>query len=88
VEADLVARLDRIERTLLVLVDQKTVKDFYSTDEVAKVFNRSPFTVREWCRLRRVNASKRQTGRGNSKEWVISHDELHRIRNEGLLEDA
>jgi hypothetical protein len=32
-----------------------------------------------------VYASKRACGRGHAKEWIISHEELTRIQNEGLL---
>ena len=46
---------------------------------------RAPWTVRQWCRLKRVNAKKRPCGRGLSAEWIVSHAELKRIQNEGLL---
>lgn len=78
-------RLDRIEKTLQQLVTQKTIKEWYSTSEVAEILGKAEFTVREWCRLGRIYASKRDCGRGNSKEWIISHEELTRIQNEGLL---
>src|SRR4051812_12913024 len=77
-------RLDRIEKLLL---DQKTIKDWYTTAEVGDLLDKSEYTVREWCRLGRVRASKRPCGRGKSKEWVVSHEELTRLRNEGLLPD-
>ena len=78
-------RLERIEQALLLLVSQKMVKDLYTTAEVAEILDKAEFTVREWCRTARVVAGKRPCGRGNSAEWVISHEELQRIRNEGLL---
>jgi hypothetical protein len=78
-------RLERIEASLALLVEQETVKDFYTTAEVAKIISRAEFTVREWCRLGRVKAEKRPCGRGNSQEWIIAHKELTRIRNDGLL---
>ena len=78
-------RLDRIEGLLAVLVNQEPPKEYYSTAEVAEILHRAEFTVREWCRLGRIWAEKRQSGRGRSKEWMISHEELLRIRNEGLL---
>jgi hypothetical protein len=81
----LVDRMARIEGALEALVEQRTIKDWYSTAEVAKILNRAEFTVREWCRLGRVHAKKRACGRGQSQEWIISHDELQRIRNEGLI---
>lgn len=78
-------RLDRIERLLAALVGRETAKDWYSTAEVGKILGKSEYTVREWCRLGRVRASKRACGHGTSKEWIISREELTRLRNEGLL---
>jgi len=84
---DLTARLNRIEQTLDLLVQQRAVKEWYSTAEVAKILGKAEFTVREWCRLGRVKAEKKKCGRGISSEWIISHEELMRVRNEGLLPD-
>jgi hypothetical protein len=78
-------RLTRIEEMLLVLVQGKTVKEWYSTAEVASILCKAEFTVREWCRHHRVRASKKICGRGFSSEWKISHEELVRIQNHGLL---
>lgn len=83
--AALVDRLDRIEAVLELLVKQQTVKDWYSTSEVAEALGRAEYTVREWCRTGRVHATKRQYARGAYPEWLISHEELQRIKNEGLL---
>ena len=82
---DLTTRLARIEQTLDLLVQQRTIKDWYSTAEVAQLLGKAEFTVREWCRLGRVKATKKKCGRGITSEWVISHEELTRVRNEGLL---
>ena len=82
---DLTTRLARIEQTLDLLVQRRTIKDWYSTAEVAQLLGKAEFTVREWCRLGRVRAEKKQCGRGIASEWIISHEELTRIRNEGLL---
>jgi hypothetical protein len=86
---DVVSRLDQIDRRIVelrdLLVDQMTVKDFYKTHEVTKAVGKAEFTVREWCRLDRVAASKRACGRGKFLEWIVSHEELTRLRNEGLL---
>ncbi|MBI5760019.1 MAG: helix-turn-helix domain-containing protein [Planctomycetales bacterium] len=84
-EHSLDERLARIEAALTALVSEQTRKEFYSTSEVAEILGKAEFTVREWCRLGRVHALKRSTGRGRSQEWMISDDELTRIRNEGLL---
>ncbi|NLF71292.1 MAG: helix-turn-helix domain-containing protein [Candidatus Anammoximicrobium sp.] len=67
------------------LVAERTVKDWYTVAEVSEILGKAEFTVREWCRLGRVYASKRACGRGLSQEWIIAHEELTRIRNEGLL---
>ena len=78
-------RLERIEFLLTALIEQKPPKEYYSTREIAELLDKAEFTVREWCRLGRVLAEKRQCGRGAANEWMISHDELIRIQNEGLL---
>jgi hypothetical protein len=78
-------QLQRIEATLAVLVGKQTVKDWYTTDEVAQLLGKAEFTVREWCRLGRVHAEKRNSGRGKFLSWVISHAELQRFQREGLL---
>ncbi len=82
---ELCRRLDRIEAALETLLSQQVQKDWYTTDEVAEILDKAPFTVREWCRLGRVDADKRASGRGSTQEWIISHEELQRIRNHGLL---
>lgn len=93
---ELALRLSQLERKLdalsttveriLELVAAKVVeKESYTTAEVAHLLGKRPYTVREWCRLSRVNATKTGAGRGDEEEWRISHEELHRIRNDGLL---
>jgi hypothetical protein len=81
----IVQRLDRIEASINSLLGARTSKEWYTTAEVARLLGRRPFTVREWCRLQRVHAQKSQGGRGIDAEWRISHAELTRIQNEGLL---
>jgi hypothetical protein len=78
-------RLSRIEQMLAVLVDRQTVRDWYTTEEAARLLDKAEFTIREWCRLGRVRAEKRRSGRGAFASWVISHDELLRYQREGLL---
>lgn len=68
-----------------LILSQRQIKDYYSPAEAATVLGKAEFTVREWCRLERVHAQKRRSGRGRSQEWVISHEELLRIQREGLL---
>ena len=78
-------RLDRIEAALQSLVEQKTVKQWYSVEEIATRLGKAEFTVREWCRLGRIHAQKRAYSRGPHAEWMIGHAELTRIQDEGLL---
>ena len=84
---ELLSRLIKIETLLASLVEQRTIKEWYSTAEVATLLGKAEFTVREWCRLGRVHAEKKQSGRGVAGEWTVSHAELTRVRNEGLLPD-
>ena len=81
------AKLVRVESALDLLVKQQTVKEWYLTKDVALILRKKEYTVREWCRLGRVHAQKLRNGRGNQGEWRISHEELIRIQNEGLLPD-
>ena len=76
-----------VEEVRDILKNQQPQKDWYSVAELAALLGKAEFTVREWCRLGRVHANKRQCGRGNSQEWIVSHEELTRVQNEGLLPD-
>ena len=81
----LLARFSKVESALDQLVQQKTIKDWYTTSEVAVILDKAEFTVREWCRLGRMRAEKRMSGRGAYPAWVISHQEMLRYQREGLL---
>lgn len=61
-------------------------RESYSVEEVAALLNRSAYTVREWCREGRINATKRQERRGGAELWNISASEVARIQDEGLLQ--
>jgi hypothetical protein len=78
-------RLERIEALLATLVERQAVKDFYEIEEFARLVGKSCFTCREWCRLGRVRAEKKLSGRGAYARWVVSHDELLRYQRDGLL---
>jgi hypothetical protein len=78
-------RLDKIEQLLNLLVDRQAVKDWYTTEEFARLVGKAEFTVREWCRHGRVRAEKRQSGRGAHPSWVVCHDEILRYQREGLM---
>jgi hypothetical protein len=78
-------RLENIEAMLVVLVERQTVKAFYEVEEFAKLVGKSCFTCREWCRLGRIRAEKKLSGRGAYASWVVPHAELLRYQREGLL---
>jgi hypothetical protein len=78
-------RLEKIEAMLAVLVERQAVKDFYEVEEFARLVGKSCFTCREWCRLGRIRADKKLSGRGAHARWVVAHAELLRYQKEGLL---
>jgi hypothetical protein len=78
-------RLERIEAMLVALVERQTIKEWYSVEEFAQLLGKAEFTVREWCRLGRIRAVKKGSGRGAHASWAISHKELLRYQHEGLL---
>ena len=82
---EILAKLERIEATLAMLVERQAVREWYEVEEFARLVGKAPFTVREWARLGRVCGQKRHSGRGAHAAWVFSHDELLRYQREGLL---
>lgn len=92
-ETDITNRLERIETaltafqaTLAALLDERNAaRGWYTTDEFARAVGLSELTVREHCRLGRLGAEKRQSGRGAHCAWAISHQELQRYQQHGLL---
>jgi len=78
-------RLEKIEAMLVVLVERQQAREWYTTQEFAEAVGKAEFTIREYCRLGRLRAEKRQSGRGKYPQWVLSNDELLRFQREGLL---
>ncbi|HLJ95897.1 MAG TPA: helix-turn-helix domain-containing protein [Gemmataceae bacterium] len=78
-------RLEKIEAMLAVLVERQQMREWYSTEQAALILGKAEFTVREWCRNGRINAEKKESGRGAYASWTISHAEVLRIQREGLL---
>ena len=74
----------QIRADLALLKQQHTVKEAYTTKEIAEMLGKQEYTVREWCRLGRIAAKKLPNGRGNEGEWRIPHEELIRYQTEGL----
>ncbi len=84
-ERRLAAIEERLESLVAELAAKRVAKEYYTTEEVAEILRKAPYTVREWCRLGRVLGEKSHSGRGLDEEWRISHEELTRYQNEGLL---
>src|SRR4051812_8517837 len=84
------ARLSGIETMLAqiqgFLVDPRRTRECYTVEEAASLMGRRPYTVREWCREGRINATKRPEKRGGAELWNISAAEITRYKNEGLLD--
>src|SRR4051812_45647715 len=53
---ELLNRLGKVEALLGQLVQARTVKDWYTTVEVAEMLSKDSYTVREWARLGRIRA--------------------------------
>ncbi len=79
------ANFAQIRAELALLKQQRIEKEAYTPKEVAGMLGKKEYTVREWCRLGRINAKKLPNGRGNEGEWRIPHEELMRYQAEGLL---
>jgi hypothetical protein len=77
--------LEKLEAMLMILVERQTVKEHYEIEEFAEIVGKSCFTCREWCRLGRIRAEKKLSGRGAYARWVVAHTELLRYQKEGLL---
>lgn len=82
---DVRSYLCRIEAALDTLLHRQATRAWYSTRELATLLGKAEFTVREWCRLGRVRAEKRGSGRGSHRSWAVSHEEFLRIQRDGLL---
>jgi excisionase family DNA binding protein len=78
---EVLRRLEELQTSLVVLVTQPAAKAWYTTGEVAQILGKSDYTVREYCRKGQVRAEKSANGR----DWLISHDELMRLRNHGSM---
>ena len=74
-----------LEEKLSENQSQSPERDYYTVAEFAALVGKSIYTVREWCRLYRINAEKCDTGHGDSKAWKIPAAEVDRYRNHGLL---
>ncbi len=71
---EILARLDRLE-------GKPPEKTHWSPEELAEALKRKPFTVREWCRLKRIKAEKDQY----SRLWRVPDNEAQRLLAGGGL---
>ena len=81
----IVERLDLIIEQLTRDREREEDKDRqrFTTSQAAKRLNKSPWTVREWCRLGQVRAERIKLGRsGNRLEWRINADEVIRVAHD------
>ncbi|WP_202947425.1 MerR family transcriptional regulator [Zavarzinella formosa] len=85
---DIVLQVMMTVNASTVGISARQSSEWYDIPALAKLVDRNPFTVREWCRHGRLNAKKKRSGRGRSCEWVVSHQELQRYLREGLLPPA
>lgn len=87
---ELLLRLARLEAGLTAVLgrlatEQAGQQAWYGTGELAALVGKEEFTVREWCRLGRIRAEKKRSGRGRHRAWAVSAAEVERYRREGLL---
>jgi predicted site-specific integrase-resolvase len=75
----------KLDQLFGLLTGPREDRACYTVEEIADKLKRSSYTVREWCRQGRINATKRVERRGGAELWSISAAELNRYRNEGLL---
>ena len=81
----LIELLRNIEAMLTILLERQTVREWYTTEQAARLLGRAEYTVRAWFKNGRLKAQKRMSGRGAYSAWVVSHAELVRYQREGLL---
>jgi hypothetical protein len=77
-------RLEKIESLIVVLVERQQVREWYTTEQFARLVGKAEFTCREWCRLGRITATKKASGRGKHSAWAIGHEEWLRYQRGGL----
>lgn len=85
IDTEMKVWMDRMQTMVESLIQQRTVKDWYSIEEFAQLVGKAEFTVRNWARLGRIHAAKKGSGRGAFQAWAVSHQELLRYQKDGLL---
>lgn len=81
--AKILDRIDQLERLILERLQAPPKPamppKLWTPEELAEALRRKPYTVREWCRLGRIRATKPQYGR----HWQITDDEAQRLISGG-----
>jgi hypothetical protein len=78
----LIAKLDEVLARLDRLGTKPPEKEFWTPEELAEALHKKPFTVREWCRLGRIESTKDKYSRLRK----IPNDEAKRLINGGSLQ--
>ncbi|HWE36427.1 MAG TPA: hypothetical protein VG406_07630 [Isosphaeraceae bacterium] len=63
----------------------REVRTSYTVEEVAKLLDKTLYTIMHLCLNGCINATKRAEKRGGVELWSIGAAELARYRDEGLL---
>lgn len=83
---ELLQRIEKQNLEILLRLNQlegkPSEKEWWSPEGLAEVLHRKPFTVREWCRLGRIKASKDKY----SRLWRVSDEEAKRLVAGGGLQ--
>jgi Helix-turn-helix domain len=85
IEAQFAEMRSMLAQILGMLAQPMETREWYPVEEVAAMLGKNTYTVREWCRLGRINATKRSERRGGTELWNISAAEIARYKDEGLL---
>lgn len=59
-------------------------REWFSPQEVAALLGRDVGTIRDWCRLGRIDARKRDCGRGRHRAWEIHAEAIWHYLEHGL----
>lgn len=81
---DVMAKLEAIEQQIAAYLRPKA---HYTIAEAAVLLHKTEYTVREYCRLGALQATKTNLGCGQHRQWRITAEELARFQQLGKLRD-
>lgn len=76
--------LRRSESLLNDLADSAVTREWYTVLQLAERWDKSTYTIADWCRTGRLLAERANSGHGPHKSWRIAHEEVRRYEREGL----